>query len=163
VLSGLKTLNPPSVESQHTQLVNSKISCQGCLVTKHMNPAPMHDNRCRRYVTFAIGVAGEVFALLLVGPTVDHVGRHNILAAGQLLGGAACLACALVAAGTSQAVLAGIGKLGCSGESKFDLKSTGHCNVVCSMQASCNSYLRCPVHHKDLQHCCDGHQSCRTM
>jgi MFS family permease len=71
---------------------------------------------CCSYVTFAIGVAGEVVALLLVGPTVDRLGRHNILAAGHLLGGAACVACALVSGGTSQAVLSGIGKLGSSGE-----------------------------------------------
>lgn len=69
-----------------------------------------------RYVTFAIGVAAEVCALLLVGPAVDRFGRHNILALGQLLGGGACLACAMVKGGTSQEVLSGIGKLGSSGE-----------------------------------------------
>jgi hypothetical protein len=46
---------------------------------------------------------------------VDRLGRHNIVALGQLLGGGACLACAMVSGGTTQAVLAGIGKFGCSG------------------------------------------------
>lgn len=68
------------------------------------------------YVTFAIGVVAEMIALLLVCPTVDRVGRHNLLAFGQLLGGGACIGCALVNDGTTQAILAGIGKFGCSGE-----------------------------------------------
>jgi MFS family permease len=67
-------------------------------------------------MTFAIGVVAEVIALLVVGPTVDRLGRHNIVALGQLLGGGACLACAMVTGGITQAVLAGIGKFGCSGE-----------------------------------------------
>lgn len=67
------------------------------------------------YLTFAISVVAEVVALLLVGPTIDRLGRHNIVALGQLLGGAACVACAMVSGGTTQAVLAGIGKFGCSG------------------------------------------------
>jgi MFS family permease len=67
-------------------------------------------------MTFAIGVVAEVIALLVVGPTVDRLGRHNIVALGQLLGGGACLACAMVTGGFTQAVLAGIGKFGCSGE-----------------------------------------------
>ena len=69
-----------------------------------------------RYTTFAIGVTAEVVALLLVGSTVDRIGRHNVLAFGQLLGGGACLACAMVSGSTSQTVLAGIGKLGSSGQ-----------------------------------------------
>lgn len=68
------------------------------------------------HLTFAIGVVAEVIALLVVGPTVDRLGRHNIVALGQLLGGGACLACAMVTGGTTQAVLAGIGKFGCSGD-----------------------------------------------
>jgi len=67
-------------------------------------------------MTFAIGVVAEVIALLVVGPTVDRIGRHNIVAIGQLVGGAACLACAMVNSSVAQAVLAGIGKFGCSGE-----------------------------------------------
>lgn len=66
------------------------------------------------YVTFAIGVVAEVIALLLVLPALDRAGRHNRLAFGQLLGGASCLACALATNGTTQAVLAAIGKFGCS-------------------------------------------------
>lgn len=68
------------------------------------------------YVTFAIGVVAEMIALLLVCPTVDRIGRHNLLAFGQLLGGGACIGCALVNDGIAQAILAGIGKFGCSGE-----------------------------------------------
>jgi MFS family permease len=67
------------------------------------------------YLTFAIGTVAEVVALLVVGPTVDRLGRHNIVALGQLLGGGACVACAMVSGGTTQAVMAAIGKFGCSG------------------------------------------------
>jgi len=67
------------------------------------------------YLTFAIGVVAEVVALLVVGPTVDRLGRHNLVALGQLLGGGACVACAMVSDGALQAVLAGVGKFGCSG------------------------------------------------
>lgn len=72
--------------------------------------------KCCRYTTYAIGVASEVVALLIVGSTVDRLGRRNIVAFGQLLGGSACLACAMVNGHIAQAVLAGIGKLGSSGE-----------------------------------------------
>lgn len=71
---------------------------------------------CCSYLTFAIGTVAEVVALLVVGPTVDRLGRHNIVALGQLLGGSACVACAMVSVGAMQAVLAAIGKFGCSGE-----------------------------------------------
>ena len=67
-------------------------------------------------VTFAIVVAAEVLALLLVAPTVDRLGRHNIVAVGQLLGGVGCLACAMTGGGIMKVVFAGIAKLGCSGE-----------------------------------------------
>ena len=74
---------------------------------------------CCRHVTFAIGAAAEAFALILVGSAVDRLGRHNIVACGQVLGGGACLACALVKGAMAQAVLAGIGKLGSSGMRAF--------------------------------------------
>jgi MFS family permease len=67
------------------------------------------------YMTFAIGAVAETFAVLVVAPSVDRIGRHNIVAIGNLLGGAACLACANVAGGTTQAALSAIGKFGCSG------------------------------------------------
>lgn len=38
--------------------------------------------------------------------------RHNTMAAGTLLGGAACIGCAMSPAGASQTVLASIGKFG---------------------------------------------------
>ncbi len=70
----------------------------------------------RSYITFAVGVAMETVALLLVCPALDRFGRHNLLAFGQLLGGGACIGCALVSGGgITQAVLAGIGKFGASG------------------------------------------------
>lgn len=75
------------------------------------------------YLTFAIGVAAEVMALMVVGPTVDRFGRHNIVAIGQLVGGGACMACAMVHGGTTQAVLAGVGKFGCSGALRLSLLS----------------------------------------
>jgi OCT family organic cation transporter-like MFS transporter 4/5 len=63
-----------------------------------------------------MGVAAEVVALLVAGPLVDKVGRHNVVSMGLLLGGGACLACANVPGTTVVAVLAAIGKFGCSGE-----------------------------------------------
>jgi MFS family permease len=66
-------------------------------------------------MTFAVGVAAEAVALLLVGPSVDRIGRHNCVSLGQLLGGGACLACAMVRGGTMQAALAAVGKFGCAG------------------------------------------------
>lgn len=65
-------------------------------------------------MTFAIGSAAETLSVFVVAPSVDRVGRHNIVALGQLLGGAACLACANAAGGYTQAALAAIGKFGCA-------------------------------------------------
>jgi hypothetical protein len=56
-------------------------------------------------MTFAVGAAAEVLALLVVGAAVDRVGRHNCVSLGQLLSGAACLACAMVQGGATQAAL----------------------------------------------------------
>lgn len=70
----------------------------------------------RSYTTFAFGAAAEVVAVCTVAPTVDRLGRHNIVALGQLLGGSACLAVAMVGnSATAQAALAAVGKFGCSG------------------------------------------------
>lgn len=80
----------------------------------HPTLAPRVTCSCS-YLTFAIGVVAEVVALLVVGPTVDRLGRHNLVALGQLLGGGACVACAMVSDGALRAVLAGVGKFGCSG------------------------------------------------
>lgn len=66
-------------------------------------------------MTFAIGAAAEAVAMMVVAPSVDRLGRHNILSFGQLIGGAACIACANVRGGSTQAALAAIGKFGCSG------------------------------------------------
>jgi MFS family permease len=63
-----------------------------------------------------MGTAAEVVALLVAGPLVDKVGRHTVVSMGLLLGGGACLACANVPGTTVVAVLAAIGKFGCSGE-----------------------------------------------
>jgi OCT family organic cation transporter-like MFS transporter 4/5 len=71
---------------------------------------------CCSYITFAVGVVADMIALLLVCPALDRYGRHNLLAFGQLLGGGACVGAALISGGgITQAVLAGIGKFGCSG------------------------------------------------
>eukprot|EP00775_Hariotina_reticulata_P004347 gene4347-4600_t len=67
------------------------------------------------YVTFALGVVAEVVALCVAGPAVDRVGRHNVVSMGLLLGGGACLACALWSDPTAQVVLAAVGKFGCAG------------------------------------------------
>lgn len=64
-----------------------------------------------------MGTAAEVVALLIAGPSVDKLGRHNLVSFGLLLGGAACLACANIHGSIAQAVLAAIGKFGCSGKS----------------------------------------------
>lgn len=70
----------------------------------------------RSYMTFAIGAAAEAVAVLVVAPSVDRFGRHNIVSLGQLVGGAACIACANVSGGITQAALAAVGKFGCSGK-----------------------------------------------
>jgi hypothetical protein len=80
-----------------------------------------------RYVTSAIVITAEAVTLLLMGLAVDRVGRHNTHAFGQLLGGCACLACAMVSGGTSQTVLAGIGKLGSS--SQYNIAALDHTAV----------------------------------
>jgi len=71
-----------------------------------------------RYATFAMGTAAEVAAVLVALLLVDRVGRHNVVSIGLLLGGGACLACAVVPGTTVVAALAAIGKFGCSGELK---------------------------------------------
>ena len=88
------------------------------------------------YMTFAVGVAAEVIALLLVCSSLDRFGRHTVIAFGQLLGGGACVACALVNNGITQAVLAGVGKFGCSG--------TMHVLIIC-LRHSC--VRRCCLLH----------------
>lgn len=70
----------------------------------------------RSYATFAMGVAAEVVALLVAGPSVDKLGRHTVVSLGLLLGGGACLACANIRGDLAQAVMAAIGKFGCSGD-----------------------------------------------
>jgi hypothetical protein len=72
-------------------------------------------------MTFAIGAAAEAVAVLVVAPSVDRFGRHNIVSLGQLVGGAACIACANVSGGITQAALAAVGKFGCSGKTERDL------------------------------------------
>uniref|UniRef100_A0A383VWQ0 Major facilitator superfamily (MFS) profile domain-containing protein n=1 Tax=Tetradesmus obliquus TaxID=3088 RepID=A0A383VWQ0_TETOB len=66
------------------------------------------------YATFAMGTAAEVAAVLVALLLVDRVGRHNVVSIGLLLGGGACLACAVVPGTTVVAALAAIGKFGCS-------------------------------------------------
>ncbi len=60
-------------------------------------------------------VVVSMLCFCLLACLQDRVGRHNIVALGQLLGGGACVACAMVSGGITQAVLAGVGKFGCSG------------------------------------------------
>eukprot|EP00879_Flechtneria_rotunda_P009594 GHRR01010040.1.p1 GENE.GHRR01010040.1~~GHRR01010040.1.p1 ORF type:complete len:462 (+),score=137.43 GHRR01010040.1:992-2377(+) len=66
------------------------------------------------YLTFAMGAGAETAALLVSGLSVDRVGRHTVVCVGLIVNAAACLACANVANQTGQAVLAALGKFGCS-------------------------------------------------
>jgi OCT family organic cation transporter-like MFS transporter 4/5 len=72
--------------------------------------------------------------VLIVAPSVDRFGRHNIVSLGQLVGGAACIACANVGGGITQAALAAIGKFGCSGNTD---QVAGVCWVSCRKCCSC--------------------------
>lgn len=64
---------------------------------------------------FSLSTAAELAAIIIAGVLVDRAGRHNILSGGLLLGGAACLGCALAPEGAvATAGLAALGKFGCS-------------------------------------------------
>jgi MFS family permease len=67
------------------------------------------------YVTFLIAAAAEVPSNVLAAFMIERVGRHNTLAAGTLLAGVGSLLCALVPAGSAQAVMAAVSKFGCAG------------------------------------------------
>jgi hypothetical protein len=100
---------------------------------------------CCSYMTFAIGAAAEAVATMVVAPSVDRIGRHNIVAMGNLLGGAACLACANVASGTTQAALSAIGKFGCAGVSAFYVSAIDDCiGIACeAKEAATGPLLNC--------------------
>ncbi|GLC46023.1 hypothetical protein PLESTM_001815200 [Pleodorina starrii] len=67
------------------------------------------------YVTFMITAAAELPSNILAAWMIERYGRHNTMAAGMLLGGAACLGCAFVPAGVISALMAAVGKFGCAG------------------------------------------------
>ncbi|EFJ44180.1 hypothetical protein VOLCADRAFT_95576 [Volvox carteri f. nagariensis] len=67
------------------------------------------------YVTFMITAAAELPSNILAAWMIERYGRHNTMAAGMLLGGAACLGCAFVPAGVVSALMAAVGKFGCAG------------------------------------------------
>ncbi|PNW78695.1 hypothetical protein CHLRE_09g387060v5 [Chlamydomonas reinhardtii] len=67
------------------------------------------------YVSFMIAAAAELPANLVAAWAIDRFGRHNTMAWGMLLGGAACLACAFVPAGPASSAFAALGKFGCAG------------------------------------------------
>lgn len=56
----------------------------------------------------SIQTLSEVIAFLCIC-------RHNTMAAGMLLGGVACIGCAVTPGGAGQAVLAAVGKFGIAG------------------------------------------------
>lgn len=66
-------------------------------------------------MTFTMMAAAELTAMLVSAMLVDRLGRHNIITAGLLLGGAACIGAAnALGQQTVQAVLAVVGKFGCA-------------------------------------------------
>ncbi|GFR46601.1 hypothetical protein Agub_g8204 [Astrephomene gubernaculifera] len=67
------------------------------------------------YVSFMIAAAAELPSNILAAWMIERYGRHNTMAAGMLLGGAACLGCAFVPPGIGSSVLAAMGKFGCAG------------------------------------------------
>eukprot|EP00201_Polytomella_parva_P022882 CAMPEP_0175043076 /NCGR_PEP_ID=MMETSP0052_2-20121109/2958_1 /TAXON_ID=51329 ORGANISM="Polytomella parva, Strain SAG 63-3" /NCGR_SAMPLE_ID=MMETSP0052_2 /ASSEMBLY_ACC=CAM_ASM_000194 /LENGTH=596 /DNA_ID=CAMNT_0016306039 /DNA_START=194 /DNA_END=1981 /DNA_ORIENTATION=+ len=66
------------------------------------------------YATFCISAAAEFIANVLAAWLIEKIGRHNTMAGGMLLGGLSCVICSIVPAGNGQAILASIGKFGCS-------------------------------------------------
>lgn len=66
-------------------------------------------------MSFTLGTAAELAAILVAGALVDRAGRHNVVSIGMLVGGAACMVCANITGQTEVAVLAAIGKFGISG------------------------------------------------
>ena len=66
-------------------------------------------------MSFMIAAAAELPANLVAAWAIDRFGRHNTMAWGMLLGGAACLACAFVPAGPASSAFAALGKFGCAG------------------------------------------------
>ncbi|WIA39494.1 hypothetical protein OEZ86_005592 [Tetradesmus obliquus] len=66
------------------------------------------------HVTFALQVTGQIIATLLSGALIDRLGRHNIISASLLIGGAACLGCSNTSNRIAQIVLATIGQFGCT-------------------------------------------------
>jgi OCT family organic cation transporter-like MFS transporter 4/5 len=66
-------------------------------------------------VSFSIASVAELPSYLLAGFLIERWGRHNIMAGGMLLGGAACIGCAFTPPGAGQALLAACGKFGIAG------------------------------------------------
>lgn len=68
-----------------------------------------------RYITFSFITLAEMVAQLSTFFVADKAGRHVIITVGLVLSGTACLACAMTENGNARAVLAVIGKFGCTG------------------------------------------------
>jgi OCT family organic cation transporter-like MFS transporter 4/5 len=66
-------------------------------------------------VSFSIASIAELPSYIIAGWMIEKWGRHNIMAGGMLLGGAACLGCGLIPSGPGQAGLAAVGKFGIAG------------------------------------------------
>jgi MFS family permease len=66
-------------------------------------------------VSFSIAALAELPSYLLAAWLIGRVGRHNTMGAAMLLGGVACVGCALTPAGPRQTVLAALGKFAVAG------------------------------------------------
>ena len=67
-------------------------------------------------MTFSFITLAELAAHLSTFFVADKAGRHLLITFGLVLSGTACLACAMTENSTARAVLAVIGKFGCTGE-----------------------------------------------
>ena len=99
------------------------------------------------YMTFAVGVAAEVIALLLVCSSLDRFGRHTVIAFGQLLGGGACVACALVNDGITQAVTASGLQVSASLAAQVGIAGQGVPSRHLAYMPGCHSFIHCHSHN----------------
>lgn len=85
-------------------------------------------------MTFSFLTLAELAAQLSTFLVADKAGRHNIITFGLVLSGAACLSCAMTENSTARAVLAVLGKYGCTGMCTWGL-------VLCLRTAGQNPQL----------------------
>uniref|UniRef100_A0A383VW07 Major facilitator superfamily (MFS) profile domain-containing protein n=1 Tax=Tetradesmus obliquus TaxID=3088 RepID=A0A383VW07_TETOB len=66
-------------------------------------------------MSFCIAAIAELPSYLIAAWAIERWGRHNTMASGMLLGGLACIGCAVTPSATGRAALAAVGKFGIAG------------------------------------------------